>query len=1126
MPHRLNGALEAFARQARADAVVVWKQAPTTAHALVLAAWPYHLAPVGGSLPLLGPPVKTPVFERDPARLARILPPSLRLRLPEAPTAALLADLDGEGLGVLLARCSTPAPDPVDQGLLPGLLAELAPVAARWDRELELATRAAQLSAAVNAFDQAVVTLDEQRLVGHANRAAARLLGVPEGPVPTARLGEALEALGRRASNQEAVKAVAARLVADRRAAVKDVVWTFDREPLHLRVATSPFDAHGVAGRVWVFDYVPELQGALEAAQRAQAAQAASDEHYRVLAENASDVVFRGSNEGVLQWISPSVASLVGWLPEDMIGRPFAEFIEPEDLPTVRAAQAGLLVGKSAVFEIRIRPRSGPARWVSVSARPLFDAAGAVVGRIGGWRDIQSVVEARQRAHEAIRELKRSETRLRLAAEAAELGIWRWNLADGRLEWDERECQMFAVPEDVARSGVFYDFWRSRVHPDDLRGIESELQRSLASGVPDIQEFRIVLPDGAIRHIQAAYVVERDDGGKPVGLLGFNRDITALKLREQELQAARQAAESANQAKSDFLANISHEIRTPMNAILGAALLLARSALPPEQARYVATIRAAGRSMMALIDDVLDLSKIEAGRLELIESPFVLGDIVSGVIDVFAAGAASKGLALELEPLPENLPTLLGDGTRLAEVLCNLIANAIKFTARGEVRVSVTEQARTADRLSLRFAVRDSGTGIAPETSNRLFTAFTQADASIHRQYGGTGLGLAISKQLVTLMGGEIGVLSEPGVGSEFWFVVPFRTTALLVADALPADATGARQRLSGVRLLVVDDSEANRDTVVELLRLEGARCETGENGARAVERLRAGPRDFDAVLMDVQMPVMDGTEATRAIRGELQLADLPIIAFSAGALPSQQRRALDAGMNDFLTKPVDLDAVIAALLRQFGPAEQARSPAPPAAAERPVESFPPLPGVDVVDAAHRLQGDRALFHTVLRALRDEFVDAAQRTRAELERGDVAAALARVHKLAGVAANASAKTVAALALDIEARLEAGERELGPRLEDLRHALGEVLAGLPADIDGAGAGAADPSIDPAEIAALKQSLAQSNARALKQFRDLRPRLTTRYGADAVAPVSRAVEQMRFGEALERLKDWYA
>jgi PAS domain S-box-containing protein len=449
---------------------------------------------------------------------------------------------------------------------------------------------------------------------------------------------------------------------------------------------------------------------------------------------------------------------------------------------------------------------------------------------------------------------------------------------------------------------------------------EEEIVRSGLADADRIEQLKF--PERGLRWMSTTKAPMFQRNGQVSGIAGISRDITALKATEQELQRAKASAESANRVKSEFLTTVSHEMRTPMNAILGMAGVLVESELPKEHLDYVRIVQKAGAHLLVLINDILDLSKIESGHLELESIAFDLHALLESIIELLRAQARDRGLQLTLEIRPGVPSRLVGDPHRLRQILDNLVGNALKFTKQGSVTLRVEPDPEGAAG-SLRFNVVDTGIGIPADKIDIIFERFTQADSSITRKYGGTGLGLAISKGLAELMKGRIGCASEMGKGSTFSLTVPFETRPAFEASPLTEPLASLGTRLAGQepapRVLIVDDLEDNVMLLEVYLKDCGFELEVAENGQVAVEKVMAHRPDL--VLMDLQMPVMDGFEATRAIRrweAETQSPPIPILALTAHTRAEHAHTSQEAGCTEHLTKPIERTALLAAIFRHL----------------------------------------------------------------------------------------------------------------------------------------------------------------------------------------------------------------
>jgi two-component system sensor histidine kinase/response regulator len=669
-----------------------------------------------------------------------------------------------------------------------------------------------------------------------------------------------------------------------------------------------------------------------------------------------------------------------------------------------------------------------------------------------------------------------------------------------------------------------------------------------------VQRFPIRLPSGGVIGVAGVAADITDHKQMEHALRVLSADLErqveerthALVAQAHDLREAKERAEDAAASKGQFLANMSHEIRTPINAITGMAYLAEKSAVDAHQRDQLHKIQRAAQHLLGLLNDILDFSKVEAGKLDIETIDFALDQVLQNLATVVAGKAAAKGLELIVHVEPDVPLQLRGDPLRLGQVLINYATNAIKFTDHGQVRVRVHMVERGADDVLLRCEVHDTGIGLTPEEQGRLFQSFSQADGSTTRRFGGTGLGLAISKSLAGLMGGEVGVESTPGQGSQFWFTARLRigTAAPARPVTAPVDSS-AFASLRGFHVLLAEDNELNQEIACALLHEVGITVDVARDGRAALEM--AATARHALVLMDMQMPEMDGVQATRAIRRHATSAELPIIAMTANAMAVDRARCLDAGMDDFLTKPIEPVQLWHCLQRWLAGRQPHTAGAAAPMTPTPVPAAPPatpLPWAGTVEGLDtrrglRLMGGRlGLYLQLLRSFVQREADAVQRVRRALAQADRASATRAAHTLKGLAANLGAEPLAKAAAALESALDgnAEAAALAAALEMTEHRLASLCAGLaavlppestsdaepPAQSQSPGQGPASASTAVPRLQHLIALLDGGDGAALNYFRLHRQALEQAFDAD-LGPVGRDIASYRFDEALAMLRN---
>jgi PAS domain S-box-containing protein len=865
------------------------------------------------------------------------------------------------------------------------------------------------LAAIIESSQDAIISQDLQRNFTSWNKGAEVLFGYTA--------AEMIGTNGAVAIPPGSVDAVADAIVAVRSGMPGGIVETVrlhkDGTPIHVSLSFSPIwnqDRQVIGASVIARD--------IRDRKRAEDALRESEERFRIMADTSPTLIWVTGPRANVQFVNRQFREFFGFSTEET-GFRVERLIHPDDaLAYIRSVRRALHNTAPHVGEVRLRRADGQYRWVLSHAEPRFDKAGRFLGHVGISTDITERVQAEA-------DVRNSEEMFRQFASNVHEVFWVMNTSPVELAYINpayetiwgRTCE--SLRENASS-------WIDAVIPEDRPANIARFEKQL-QGSCEAAEYRIQTPAG-IRWISDHSFPIRDSSGKVIRIAGIAEDITERKQREEDLVRARNAADAANLAKSSFLANMSHEIRTPMNGVLGMLQLLSESGLSSEQQHYADVAQTSAQTLLALIDDILDLSKIEAGKVTLEKLDFSLSDALDACLEALRTRAMAKGLAFSAVTSPEIPDMLRGDSQRLRQILVNLVANSIKFTHCGSVSLDVAVEGRAAGRVRLRFSVTDTGIGIPPDRVPQLFSAFVQADVSTTRKYGGSGLGLAISRQLAEMMGGAIGVESQPGHGSTFWFTVeleassaPHPPITMRKVEVAPPPSTAPNASIvlsapspysHGARILVADDNPTNLMVIMAQLDKLGYGADSVVNGAEALAALDR--EAYSLVLMDCQMPVMDGYEATRRIRASRH-RQLPIIAVTAHAMAGDREKCLNFGMSDYLAKPVELHRLAEML---------ARWTITPAADE-------PRSSTEIFDERallERLMNDRHLATKVMQSFLSDFPRQLDQLGRKIAESDALGAGLQAHAMKGAAATVAAGGLRAVAMEIEHAGKAGALE--------------------------------------------------------------------------------------------------
>ncbi len=793
---------------------------------------------------------------------------------------------------------------------------------------------------------------------------------------------------------------------ADYRMRHKDGHWVW----VHSRGKVTHWEADG--SPMWMFGTHMDVTERVEASRKLQSSQA----KYQRLVDNVGEKFIIYSHRGIdgeVTFVSDGVSNVFGLQREDIIGKRWMDLANwlPQDLEKAKDYIALRLKGKADFlqYEMRFIHPSGDEHTLRVSSHPVRDAQGKLISIDGIAEDITEQKRSQERANLAATVFAHSQESIIVTD--VDANIVDCNPATGRLTGYSREELIGSNPRIFA----------SGTHST---GFYKHLWQTLTSGQVWQGTFQNLRKNGTPYWIETSISPIKDQEGNIVRYVAVSRDITRKKMQLEALRQAKRDALAANVAKSEFVANISHEIRTPMNAILGFTDLCLESNPGPQLRKYLGNVRDSAQSMLSLINEILDFSKIEAGKLVLESIPFDLEKELSSVEAMTRQLINTNQVELQLDYLPGFRGWLKGDPLRLKQVLTNLASNAVKFTNKGIIRISVREIARDEKSVELEFVVCDTGIGMDADKLGSIFRPFTQADSSTTRNFGGTGLGLTITSQLISKMGGDIRVESEPGIGSTFYFQLSFPIVkGNLAEDPREISIERNYSQLQDTRVLLVEDNEINRELATEVLTRNKLLVDTACNGQEALTQLSR--HSYDLVLMDIQMPVMDGYETARAIRGELGLGNLPIIALTASSSSSVREKCMQAGMDDYLSKPIDIRELMEKIDRLINPVvNRIATQRPPSPFRKGEESPAPpgIPGLDTEEALRRLSIDREAYVSLLKKFAHSHRYDIEKLKKLAQQGEKEEARRMAHTLKGLASTIGAETLSQRLAEMEQQL--------------------------------------------------------------------------------------------------------